>query len=45
MNRHREAKQALETLLAAPADPEWAPEDAEFKAKARAMLATLRPRE
>lgn len=43
MNRPREARQALETLLAAPPDPEWAPEDAEFKAKARALLATLRP--
>jgi hypothetical protein len=24
-------------------DPEWAPEDREFKAKAQALLETLRP--
>ena len=29
--------------LAAPLDPEWAPEDREFKAKAQALLETIQP--
>lgn len=37
-----EARATLETLLAAPIDPEWAPEDREFEAQARALLARLR---
>jgi hypothetical protein len=42
MNRRAEARAALQQVLDAPVDPEWAPEDGEFKAKARALLATLR---
>lgn len=37
-DRDAEAIAALEQVLAAPLDPEWAPEDREFKAKARALL-------
>jgi tetratricopeptide (TPR) repeat protein len=39
MNRVAEARRELEELLEAPVDPEWAPEDGEFKEKARALLA------
>jgi tetratricopeptide (TPR) repeat protein len=42
MNRRAEARAELELVLEAPLDPEWAPEDQEFKAKARALLATSR---
>lgn len=44
MNRHTEARAALQQVLESPVDPEWAPEDEEFKAKARALLATIRQR-
>jgi tetratricopeptide (TPR) repeat protein len=44
MNRRAEAREALQQVLDAPVDPEWAPEDEEFKAKARALLATLERR-
>jgi hypothetical protein len=41
MNRRDEARAALQQVLDAPVDPEWAPEDEEFKAKARALLSTI----
>ncbi|MBI3048855.1 MAG: tetratricopeptide repeat protein [Acidobacteria bacterium] len=43
-NRRDEARVELQQVLDAPVHPNWAPEDEEFKAKARALLATLRPR-
>ena len=42
LNRKDEARAALRKLLAAPADPEWAPEDREFKQKGTVLLAALR---
>ena len=39
-----EARAVLDKLLAAPVDPEWAPEDREFKQKGQHLLATLRGR-
>ena len=44
MNRRPEARAELQQVLDAPLDPEWAPEDEEFKAKARTLLATITPR-
>ena len=41
MNRRAEARTELQTVLDAPLDPDWAPEDREFKEKARAKLAEL----
>ena len=39
---HRdEARTELEQVLVASSGPEWAPEDAEFKAKAKALLSAL----
>ncbi|HVH26042.1 MAG TPA: TRAP transporter TatT component family protein [Vicinamibacterales bacterium] len=40
-NRNAEARDELQRVLDAPLDPEWTPEDQEFKAKAKAMLATI----
>ena len=40
-NRKQEARTLLEQLLAAPVDPEWAPEDREFKEKASVLVKTL----
>jgi hypothetical protein len=40
MDRDAEAVAELKALLAAPIDPDWAPEDREFKQKARALLAS-----
>jgi hypothetical protein len=40
--RRTEARDALQRVLDAPSDPEWAPEDREFKEKARRRLAELR---
>lgn len=37
-----EARQALQKVLDVPLDPDWAPEDREFKAKARTLLSSLR---
>lgn len=37
-----EARTTLQKVLDAPIDPEWAPEDREFKQKARRLLTTLR---
>ncbi len=36
-----EAKDMLERVIAAPIDPDWAPEDREFKAKAERLLKAL----
>jgi uncharacterized membrane protein len=41
MKRKPEAKALLEKLIAAPADPDWIPEDREFKAKASVLVKTL----
>ena len=40
--RRGDARQELEAAVAAPENPEWAPEDRLFKAQARALLAQLR---
>jgi tetratricopeptide (TPR) repeat protein len=40
--RSREARAELQKVLDAPLDPEWTPEDQEFKEKARRLLATLK---
>jgi TRAP transporter T-component len=42
LDREEEAKRELRKLLDAPLDPDWAPEDREFKEKAKELLATLR---
>ena len=42
LDREEEAKRELLKLLEAPVDPQWAPEDREFKEKARLLLAKLR---
>jgi hypothetical protein len=39
MGRKAEAREALQTVLDAPLDPEWAPEDREWKQKAKQLLA------
>jgi tetratricopeptide (TPR) repeat protein len=41
LGRKAEAQAELRKLLDAPIDPAWAPEDREFKAKGRTLLATL----
>jgi hypothetical protein len=38
--RRPEALQLLQRVVDAPFDPEWTPEDREFKSKARALIAT-----
>lgn len=40
--RKNEARAALQKVLDAPLDPEWAPEDNEYKARAAKLLATLK---
>lgn len=42
MDRTEEARRELQQVLDAPLDPAWAPEDREFKEKAKRLLATLR---
>jgi tetratricopeptide (TPR) repeat protein len=42
LDREEEATRELQKLLEASVDPEWAPEDREFKEKARLLLAKLR---
>jgi uncharacterized membrane protein len=42
LGKKDEARRALQKLLDAPVDPEWAPEDREFKNKGAALLTTLR---
>ena len=41
MERDDEARATLQKVLDAPIDPDWAPEDQEFKAKARQLLTQL----
>jgi tetratricopeptide (TPR) repeat protein len=41
LNRKDEARRELEAALAAPLDPEWAPEDRVFKQQARRLLSEL----
>jgi hypothetical protein len=41
MDRKADAMQHLQQVLDAPLDPEWAPEDREFKARARRLLQSL----
>jgi len=40
--RREEARAELRQVIDAPRDPDWDPEDQEFKAKARAMVARLK---
>lgn len=40
--RKDEARATLQKVLDAPLDPEWTPEDREFKQKAQRLLSTLR---
>jgi hypothetical protein len=42
LNRKAEARKELEAAIAAPEDPEWAPEDRAFRAQAKKLLASLR---
>ena len=42
LDRKDEARKELEAALAAPEDPEWAPEDRRFKEQAKALLAKLK---
>jgi hypothetical protein len=41
-NRTADARTELQKVLDAPVDPDWAPEDNEFKEKARRLLASLK---
>jgi hypothetical protein len=41
LDREDEARTMLERLIAAPIDPQWAPEDREFKQKASVLIKTL----
>ena len=41
-DRVADARAELQKVIDAPIDPEWAPEDAEWKTKARQLLATLK---
>jgi tetratricopeptide (TPR) repeat protein len=41
LDRPAEARKELEAALAAPTDPEWAPEDRRFKQQAKQLLANL----
>ncbi len=43
MERVEEARTRLAQVLAAPLDPEWVPEDREFKAQAQELFETLQP--
>jgi tetratricopeptide (TPR) repeat protein len=38
LKREPEARETLQKLLASPGDPDWAPEDREYKAKGRRLL-------
>ncbi len=42
LGRQADAKQSLEAAIAAPDDPEWAPEDRAFREQARRLLQTLK---
>ena len=41
-SRRAEARAELQRVLDAPFDPDWEPENQEFKTKARALLATIK---
>jgi cytochrome c-type biogenesis protein CcmH/NrfG len=41
--RKSDARAELQKLIDAPLDPEWAPEDREFKQKAQRLVASLKP--
>ncbi len=43
MDRDAEAREELKAILAAPVHSEWAPQDREFKARARALLQARSP--
>jgi tetratricopeptide (TPR) repeat protein len=45
MNRRTEAREELQKVIDAPVNPDWAPEDREFKAKAAALLKKLPSRQ
>jgi tetratricopeptide (TPR) repeat protein len=42
LGQRMEAKRSLEAAIAAPDDPEWAPEDRAFREQARRLLETLK---
>ena len=42
LDRDVEARETLQKVLDAPLDPDWTPEDKEFKQQATALLKTLR---
>jgi uncharacterized membrane protein len=42
LGKKADAKTTLQQVLDAPLDPDWAPEDREFKQKAQALLAKMR---
>jgi len=42
MNRQAEAKAQLQRVLDAPLNPDWEPEDREFKDKAQTLIAKLK---
>jgi hypothetical protein len=42
MDRKNEARQEVQKVLDVPVNPDWAPEDREFKQKAKALLDRLR---
>ena len=42
MGRTADARAELQKVIEGPVDPDWAPEDREFKEKARQLLATLK---
>jgi tetratricopeptide (TPR) repeat protein len=42
MGRTAEARTELQKVIDGPVDPDWAPEDREFKEKARRLLSTLK---
>ena len=45
MDRRAEAIAALQKVLDLPVDPEWGPEDREFKQQAQRLMSTLRQRQ
>ena len=42
MNRQAEARTELQRVLDAPLNPDWEPEDREFKDKAQTLIAKLK---
>jgi hypothetical protein len=42
MGRTADARTELQKVIDGPVDPDWAPEDREFKEKAKKLLATLK---